>query len=92
MMTLIEYNELIDMLNRGHEVEFEYKGRYYYLERGEFEQILYEKSVDGKIITQIETFEGETIEERIDNFVSKKMFDGNSFVHLYSEIEIIDVD
>ena len=25
-MTLVEYNELIDMLNRGHEFEFEYKG------------------------------------------------------------------
>ena len=45
MMTLIEYNELIDMLNRGHEVEFEYKGRYYYLEREEFEQIDKEEAI-----------------------------------------------
>lgn len=91
-MTLVEYNELIDMLNRGHEFEFEYKGNSYYLEREEFEHILYEMNDDRSIITEIKTFHGETVVERVENFVSAKIFNNNSFAHLYSEIEIVDID
>ena len=91
-MTLVEYNELIEMLNNGHEVEFECHGKYYYLERGEHEHILYEKSCDDKEIQRLCSFVGDTVEDRVDAFLDKKMFNLNTFDMLYSEIQILDVD
>lgn len=31
-MTITEYSELVDLLHRGHELEFKYGGKIYYLE------------------------------------------------------------
>lgn len=91
-MTIIEYNDLVDCLYRGHDVVFFYNGQHYFLERDEESHNLYKVSKDLALAEFLQKFYGENLILRINAFLENKLFDNKSFNEIYSTISIIDIE
>lgn len=91
-MTIIEYNDLVDCLYRGHDVMFLYNGQHYFLEREEESHSLYTVSEDLALAEFLQKFYGNNLILRINAFLEDKLFNNKSFNEIYSAISIIDVE
>ena len=90
-MNNIEYNDMLDALYHGHDLEFQYNSTIYFLERCENTHELYQmiNSDHGKLI---QTIEGTTLQERTDAFLDMPLFENKSFNQLVSQIEILNIE
>ena len=76
-MTLIEYKELKELLYDGHDFEFKYDDKIYFLEKGEDCHKLYVLMMEECVL--IHEIRANTIKDAVDLFLDKKIFDDNSF-------------
>lgn len=91
-MTIIEYNDLVDCLYRGHDIIFSYNDQHYFLEREEESHSLYKVSQNLEQIEFLQKFYGENLVVRINAFLENKFFDNKSFNETYPTISIIDIE
>lgn len=90
-MTAVEYNDMIEDLYHGHELEFKYNSTLYYLERCENTHELY-KIIDNDEGILIKTIEGADLIKRTEAFLDMPLFDNKSFNQLIQDIEILNID
>ena len=89
-MTIMEYKDLKESLYIGHDFEFKYKNNTYFFEKEEDCHKLYLlNEEDSSLVDEVQESE---INDRIDLFFDKKIFDGKSFNEIYSDITIIDIE
>ena len=89
-MTIMEYKDLKESLYIGHDFEFKYKNNTYFLEKEEdYHKLYLLNEEDSSLVDEVQESE---INDRIDLFFDKKIFDGKSFNEIYSDITIIDIE
>lgn len=91
-MTSIEYNDLVECLYRGHDVEFSFGEQHYFLERDNTCHNLYKVSEDLEDAEFLKKIDGENLIVRVNAFLETPLFEGESFNESYSIIDIIDVE
>lgn len=91
-MTILEYNDLVDCLYRGHDFIFLYNGQHYFLERDAECHNLYKVSEDLSQAEFLKKICGENLIIRINAFLEDKLFNNQSFNEIYSTIAIIDIE
>lgn len=91
-MTIVEYNDLVDCLYRGHDAIFLYEEQHYFLERDSTNHNLYKVSEDLEASEILQKYAGEGLITRVNAFLEDKLFDGKAFNEIYSEIAIIDIE
>lgn len=91
-MTAAEYNELIDLLSRGHELEFSYDGMTYYLEFvGDSAYEFYDITNEGNGIF-IGSIRGKDMRDLVARFMKAPLICGRSFGELYPFIRSVNID
>ena len=71
-------------------VEFKYKNNTYFLENEDDSHKLY--LLNGEESSLVDEIHGVEINNRIDLFFDKKIFDGKSFSEIYLDVIIIDIE
>lgn len=89
-MTVLEYKDLKESLYIGHDFEFKYKNNTYFLENEDDCHKLY--LLTGEEYSLIDEIQEVEINNRIDLFFDKTIFDGKSFNEIYSDITIMDIE
>lgn len=90
-MTSIEYNDIVNSLYCGHDIDFIFNGQEYFLEREDECHVLYQV-IDSKTTEVVRRIAGKTLRNRVDSFLGTELFDGNSFSNIYSKVEIVDIE
>ena len=89
-MKIVEYNDMVQSLLLGHDLEFLYKNEKYFLENQESSHELYKMiSVDEGILFY--KIEGANIKEQVDGFLSLPIFE-KPISQIYSKIKILDIE
>lgn len=84
-MTNIEYNELADLLHRGHELDFRYDGKRYFLEKiGDREYEFYDMTDENNGILLSKTIARDN--DLVSAFLSEPIIGGKSFNEIYPYI------
>ena len=91
-MTVVEYNELVDLLHFGHELGFAYNNVTYYLEfvgNNSYEFYNMTEENNGELICKIV---GKDMDDVVALFLDKPIIEGKSFNEIYPYLEYVDVD
>ena len=91
-MTITEYNELVDLLHRGHELEFKYGGKIYYLEVVDENAYDFYDITDGGNAILLQRINAGNAAQRAETFLNAPLIDGKPFNALYPYIEYADID
>ena len=90
-MTSAEYNRFADLLHYGHEVDFIYNGKRYFLERSnKHEYELYDMTDESNamLLCKITAHNNNLV----SLFLNEPIFNGKSFNEIYSLIEQYYID
>lgn len=91
-MTMTEYNELVDQLHYGHEVEFKYTGKTYYLEVADDNTYEFYDITDINNAVFLQRIIAENTQKRVEAFLNAPLIEGKAFDTLYPYIEYADID
>lgn len=78
-MTSIEYNDLVECLYRGHDVEFSFGEQHYFLERDNTCHNLYKVSEDLEDAEFLKKIDGENLIVRVNAFFRNSAVRGEIF-------------
>lgn len=91
-MTLLEYNDMVELLYRGHDLDFCMNEDRFFLENEGNNRGLYKYEQNHESAKLIRRFYGKDMVEQVNAFLQTPLFGNKAFFEIYVNIEIVDIE